>query len=238
MSQLASAEAVTEWECQRDSPESSWCDVSGREHVLAWRLCLLSDADDSALSSVERRDRKWGEKFSLHQRRAHGHSCLSPVNQMNYDVLILMCSSPSSHTKGSCGSGGDALSISLPPCRMATPWNREIYWWFQHVSINVALSHQTEQSNIKWTKFIWNRSKKVKLLPKLSVISIHPRCQTDIRSNFELIEWGMKDYYRKFRCFYCWFYLSIKWISFSQPVWQLVFPAMSDLSCNKPELSL
>lgn len=65
MSQLVSAEAVTEWECQRDSPESSWCDVSGREHVLAWRLCLLSDADDSAPSSVEGQDGKGGERNSL-----------------------------------------------------------------------------------------------------------------------------------------------------------------------------
>lgn len=49
---------------ERFSPESSWCDVSGQEHVLAWRLCLLSDADDSASSSVEGRDGKGGEKNS------------------------------------------------------------------------------------------------------------------------------------------------------------------------------
>lgn len=66
MSQLLSAEAVLARECQRDSlPESSWCDVSGHEHVLAWRLYLLSDADDSAASLVEGRDRKEGERNSF-----------------------------------------------------------------------------------------------------------------------------------------------------------------------------
>ena len=65
MPQLVSAEAVMEWECQRDSLESSWCDISGRDHVLAGRLCLLSDGDDCTLSSVEGQDVKGGETNPL-----------------------------------------------------------------------------------------------------------------------------------------------------------------------------
>lgn len=59
-----------ECECQRDSPESSWYDVSGREHVLAGRLCLLRD--DSAPSSVDELEGKGGERGILPPARDEG----------------------------------------------------------------------------------------------------------------------------------------------------------------------
>lgn len=103
MSQLVSAEA----ECRRDSPESSWCYVSSWEQVLAWTLCMLSDAHGCTVPS--RTTELEGERSPLSTK---GEVTVGTFFlRRKGDALVVVVTT---------------LCISISLWSMAAHWNRDV----------------------------------------------------------------------------------------------------------------
>ena len=149
MSQLLSAVAVMEWECQRDSPRVQlvWClwtrACVGREALFAvwcWWLCSVlsrrTGRERRILSPAKTRSQSQ-LSFSIKPEELHcSHSPVyQPVTQKDPVVVVV-------------------IHFAFP--FLLDAWlhsGTEIYWRCHHVYTNVTLSHQAYHS-----KRLWNSS--------------------------------------------------------------------------------